>query len=88
MDEFVTVKAMAFIRFASSMMEFCAALFMLHFARVDTAVNINAALGLVGPVVFLSITALGIVGLAGKLPLSKLILIAAGVALIYIGTRG
>lgn len=79
---------MAFIRFASSMMEFCAALFMLHFARVEAAVNINAALGLVGPIIFLSITALGIAGLAGKLSIGKLLLVVAGVGLIFIGTRG
>lgn len=83
-----TVKAMAFIRFASSMMEFCAALFMLHFARVDTAVNINAALGLVGPVIFISITALGVAGLAGQVSPAKLLLVVAGVVLIFIGTRG
>lgn len=87
MNESVTVKAMAFIRFASSMMEFCAALFMLHFARVETAVTINAALGLVGPLIFLSITALGIAGLAGKVSFAKLALIVVGIVLIFIGTR-
>lgn len=87
-EETLTVKAMAFIRFASSMIEFCAALFMLHFARVEAAVNINAILGLVGPVIFISITVLGITGLADKLPVTKLLMIVAGVVLIFVGTRG
>lgn len=79
---------MAFIRFASSMMEFCAAMLMLHMARVDAAVKINAVLGLVGPAIFISITVLGIAGLADQLSVTKLLLVVTGVVLIFLGTRG
>lgn len=86
--ETTTVKAMAFMRFASSIIEFSAALFMLHIGRVEAAMNINGLLGLVGPIAFFGTTMLGITALAGQLPLPKLLMIIAGVMLIFAGTRG
>lgn len=86
-DEFVIVRSMAIMRFVSAAIEFGAALLMLRLARVDAAVQINGALGLVGPAIFISVTMLGIAGLAGKLPPGRLLCIAAGVVLIFIGSR-
>ncbi|WP_031516132.1 YqhV family protein [Desulfofalx alkaliphila] len=79
------VFSMAAMRFLSSFIEFSAALLMLKFNKVETAFKINALLALVGPTVLVIVTTLGLVGLAGKIPLSKMLCIAAGVCLIFIG---
>lgn len=79
------VFSMAAMRFLSSFIEFTAALLMLKYNKVETAFKINAALAVVGPTVLLIVTSLGLVGLAGKIPISKMVYIVAGVALIFIG---
>lgn len=79
------VFSMAAMRFLSSMIEFSAALLMLKFNRVDTALKINAVLALIGPTVMIIVTSLGIIGLAGKIPVSKMLFIIAGVTLIFVG---
>ena len=79
------VFSMAALRFLSSTVEFTAALLMLKFNNVETAFKINATLALVGPTIMLCVTSLGLVGLAGKVPLSSMAIILLGVALIFIG---
>ncbi|MEG6617101.1 YqhV family protein [Peptococcaceae bacterium 1198_IL3148] len=77
--------SMAAMRFLSSMIEFSAALLMLKFNRVETALKINAVLALIGPTIMIIVTSLGIIGLAGKIPVSKMLFIVAGVTLIFVG---
>ncbi|MBO8136554.1 MAG: YqhV family protein [Desulfotomaculum sp.] len=81
------VFGMAAMRFLSSFIEFAAAVLMLKFNRVETAFKINALLALIGPTVLIIVTSLGLVGLAGKIPLSKMIYIIIGVTLIFIGVN-
>lgn len=81
------VRAMAVVRMISSGIELAAALLMLRLSRLDAAVQINAALGLVGPLVLVTVTILGVAGLAGKIPLTRLALIGAGVMLVILGAR-
>lgn len=76
---------MAFFRILSSTIEFTAALLMLKFNSVETAFKINAALAMVGPSIMLTVTSLGMVGLAGKIPLSGMFFVVLGVALIFYG---
>ncbi|OUM99611.1 MAG: hypothetical protein BAA04_01400 [Firmicutes bacterium ZCTH02-B6] len=78
---------MAVVRMISSGIELAAALLMLRLSRLDAAVQINAALGLVGPLVLVTVTILGVAGLAGKIPLTRLALIGAGVMLVILGAR-
>lgn len=87
MDEAGLVRAMAVVRMISSGIELAAALLMLRLSRLDAAVQINAALGLVGPLVLVTVTILGVAGLAGKIPLTRLALIGAGVMLVILGAR-
>ncbi|ABO50206.1 conserved hypothetical protein [Desulforamulus reducens MI-1] len=85
---FVTDKivfAMAMLRCISASIELSAAFFMLKYGKVETALKINALLALVGPSVMILVMTLGLVGLAGKVSLSKLGIIFAGVALIFYG---
>ena len=78
---------MAGIRILSAATEFTAALLMLRSGRVETALRINGFLGLVGPAILVTTTALGIAGLAGKIAWAKVGLICAGVYLILYGSR-
>jgi len=78
--------SMALIRFASSLVEFCAALLFLHSKEVEQALRINALLGLVGPMIFAGVSLLGICAMAGKASITKLIIILTGVILVLIGT--
>lgn len=81
------VSGMATVRFVSASIEFTAAVLMLRFGKVETAIRINGALGLVGPIVLITTTALGVAGMAGKIPVAKVALIFAGVYLILYGSR-
>jgi len=86
-DEVSLVRMMAAVRIISSAIELGAALLMLRLARIEQAVQINAALGLVGPLIFVTTTLLGIAGLAGRVPAMRLALIGAGVLLVVLGAR-
>lgn len=76
---------MAMLRCLSASIELTAALLMLKFGRVETALKINAVLAMVGPSIMVLVTILGLVGLAGKVSLSKLGIIFLGVLLIFYG---
>ena len=78
---------MIFLRLLSSFMEMGAAFLMYYFKNVATAIKINAILGLVGPLILLLVTFVGLVEIRDRLELKNLLLIAAGVILILIGTR-
>lgn len=81
------VLGMALLRVFSGLLEFSAALLMLKLNRVEQALKVNAALALVGPTVMMAVMALGLVGLAGKIPLPRLLIIILGVGLIFYGVN-
>lgn len=86
-EEAKLVAGMAFLRLLAGTVEVTAALLMLKFQRVETAFQINAVLGLIGPMMFVAVSALGLIGLAGKISVSKLVLVSTGVLLILIAAR-
>jgi len=79
------VAGMAGLRFLSAAIEFTAAMLMLKAGRVEAAFKINAVLALIGPAVLLTVTSLGLIGLAGKVSATGMVIIILGVALIFIG---
>ncbi|KYH33880.1 YqhV family protein [Neomoorella mulderi] len=81
------VLAMAAVRILSSMIELTAAILMLKLNRVEAALKINATLAFVGPTVMLTVMALGLWGLAGKISPVKMLTIILGVGLIFYGVR-
>ncbi len=87
MSEDQVIRSMALVRLISASIELTAAFLIYRSLQVEQAFRINAFLGLVGPVIFLTVTALGLVGLAGKLSLTKAITVLLGVGLILAGTR-
>lgn len=81
------LRGMVVIRFLSAMVELTGAFLMWRFNRIDMAVRINSFLGLVGPIILTTTMLLGVAGMAAtKVPLSKILWIGGGVALILWGT--
>jgi hypothetical protein len=60
---------------------------MLRINTIEAALRINAVLGLLGPVVLIAVSALGLWGLVERVSLAKLVIILCGSVLIIIGTR-
>lgn len=81
------VSSMAAVRLVSASIELTGALLILRAGRVDAALRINGLLGLAGPLVLITVTAIGVAGLAGRVPLGKILLIFIGVYLILYGSR-
>jgi hypothetical protein len=78
---------MALLRFIAGSLEITAALLMIRYGKVGIALRINAGLGLFGPLILTAVSLLGLAGLAGRISLTKLGIVAAGVFLILLGTR-
>ncbi|MGG1551659.1 MULTISPECIES: YqhV family protein [Paenibacillus] len=76
---------MASLRVLSGSLELIAAILMLRLATVEKALLVNAGLALVGPLVLLTTTTVGLVGIAEKLSLGKMLWIIAGVSCLFIG---
>ncbi|MFZ5943018.1 MAG: YqhV family protein [Bacillota bacterium] len=79
------VLGMGILRLVSGLIEISAALLMLYFNRVETAFKINAALAFIGPIIMISVTTLGLIGLADKVSIMQMFIIFSGVALIFVG---
>jgi hypothetical protein len=79
------VLSMATLRLMSGSIEIVAALLMLRFNQIEKALILNTGLAMVGPLVLLTTTTLGLVGLADKLSFGKMIWVLAGVSCIFIG---
>ena len=61
------VLTMASLRMMSGSIEIIAAILMLRLATVEKALLVNSGLALVGPLVLLATTTIGLVGIAEKL---------------------
>jgi len=79
------VLSMALLRVLSGSIELLAAFLIYRFNNVEKALVINSSLALVGPLIFITITSLGLVGISDKLSFGKLAWVAAGVTCLLIG---
>ncbi|CAN7602813.1 YqhV family protein [Paenibacillus sp. LjRoot153] len=79
------VITMASLRLMSGSVEIIAAILMLRLATIEKALLVNSALALVGPLVLLTTTTIGLVGIAEKLSYGKMLWIIAGVSCLFIG---
>lgn len=75
------------LRLISGSIEITAALFMLKFNSLEKAFYINSLLALVGPVILIVTTGIGLYGMAGKMPLMKSIGLICGILLILYSLR-
>lgn len=79
------VLTMASLRMMSGSIEIIAAILMLRLATVEKALLVNSGLALVGPLVLLTTTTIGLVGIAEKLSYGKMLWVIAGVSCLFIG---
>jgi hypothetical protein len=86
MDQ-VTLNSMATIRVISGLLEIIVAFIFLKGGRVENALRMNAFLGLIGPLVFLLVSVLGVVAIAVKLSWYKMTMICLGIIMVMIGTK-
>lgn len=82
------VYGMSGIRILSSIIEFSGALLMLYFGTASKALQVNGTLALVGPFVLITVTMLGLTGVAGEVHPWRMILVVIGVGCILLGARG
>lgn len=81
------ILGMASLRVLSGSLEILAALLILRVNQVEKALLINSGLALVGPIVLLLTTTIGLLGVAERVSFGKLVWILVGVACILIGVR-
>lgn len=80
------VLGMALLRCLSGIIEFTAAMLMIKYDSVEKAMKINAALAIIGPLVMVTVTSIGLVTLSQKgFSAARFLLIVTGVTLIFIG---
>jgi hypothetical protein len=77
--------SMAMLRMMSGSIELTAAIVMLRLNDVQKALAVNSMLALVGPLILIATTTVGLVGMADKLSPSKFVWILAGVGCLLIG---
>jgi hypothetical protein len=87
LEHAATVNNMALIRVISGLLEIIVAIIFLKLGKVESALRLNSFLGLVGPLVFIAVSALGIVAIAVKLSWIKVALICLGIILVLVGTK-
>lgn len=81
------VVLMSYLRVIGAGVEIAAAILMMRINTIEAALRINAVLGLLGPVVLIAVSALGLWGLVEHVSLAKLAMVLCGSILIIIGTR-
>ncbi|WP_314585255.1 YqhV family protein [Paenibacillus terrigena] len=79
------VLSMATLRMISGSLEIIAALLMLRFNQVEKALIVNSSLALVGPLVLITTTTIGFVGVAEKFSWDKIGWVLLGISLILFG---
>ncbi|WP_027417734.1 YqhV family protein [Aneurinibacillus terranovensis] len=78
---------MALLRLLSGSIEIVAALLIIRLNEVEKALLVNSALAIVGPIVLLTTTTIGLIGLADRISMWKIIWIFAGIACIFVGLK-
>lgn len=75
------------MRGLSATVEVMAALVLLRMTDIRTMIRLNSVLGLVGPFIFIAVSALGIAASLGRIQPGRLALVVLGVVLVVLGTR-
>ena len=81
------VFAMGLLRVISGTIEIFAGLLMWRLNAIEKALLVNTSLAMVGPLILLTTTTIGLVGMADRLSLAKFVWIGAGLACIFIGIK-
>ncbi len=75
------------MRMLSAAVEVIATLLLLRMTDAKSMLRLNGMLGLVGPFIFIGVSALGLAASLGKVQPQKLLLVFLGVLLVLWGTR-
>lgn len=83
----IAVLGMALLRVLSGSIEILAAILMIKFNSVEKALLVNSSLALVGPIILILTTTIGVLGLTGNISFAKVVWIFIGVGCIVIGVK-
>jgi hypothetical protein len=81
------VLGIAVLRLISGSIEITAGLLMLKLNQIDKAFIINSSLALVGPVILIATTTIGLMGIADKISFTKIFFVLIGVGFILYGVK-
>jgi hypothetical protein len=81
------VLVMAILRFISGSIEIVAAMLMIRLNDIEKALIVNSSLALIGPIILVLTTTVGLLGVSEKLSFFKITCIISGVMLILIGVK-
>lgn len=81
------VLGMAFLRLMSGSIEIFAAILMLKFNSIEKALMVNTSLALIGPIILILTTTIGLWGIVENISLMKMVWIILGVSFILIGVK-
>jgi len=81
------ILGMAFLRFFSGTLEIMVAIIILKLNNVEKALVVNSSLALIGPLILITTTSIGLIGMADKISFTKIIWVFIGIALILYGVK-
>ncbi|EJL41067.1 hypothetical protein BAG01nite_02230 [Brevibacillus agri] len=81
------IMGMAALRVLSGSIEILAALLILKVNQVEKALLINSGLAIVGPVILITTTTIGLLGMSDRVSFAKIAWILLGISCILIGVR-
>lgn len=81
------ILGMAFLRLFSGSLEILVALIILKLNQIEKALIVNSSLAIVGPIILILTTSIGLIGLADKISYTKIFWIFLGVCFIIYGVR-
>ncbi|ATF12874.1 YqhV family protein [Brevibacillus sp. HB1.2] len=81
------IMGMAALRVFSGSIEIIAALLILKVNQVEKALLINSGLAIVGPIILITTTTIGLLGMSDRVSFAKIAWILVGVSCILIGVR-
>ncbi|UII54391.1 YqhV family protein [Cytobacillus spongiae] len=82
-----TIVGMALLRLLSGSIEIFVAYLFIKYNNVEKALIINSTLSIIGPIIFISTTTLGLVGVANSVSFEKIMWIMIGVGFILYGVK-
>ncbi|WP_186578256.1 YqhV family protein [Aquibacillus kalidii] len=82
-----TVLIIASFRILSGCIEILAAFLILKYNEIEKALIINSSLAIVGPIILILTTTIGLIGLTDKMSLSKFLWIALGITILIYGVK-
>lgn len=81
------ILGMAFLRMFSGSIEILVAIIILKLNNVEKALMVNSSLALIGPLILILTTSIGLIGLADKISFAKIIWVFIGVTCILYGVK-